>query len=66
MANEVSFMSECTLAFGTLVGFLLWLWWHIIWIVVEVLMPFEELFLPETLVTGITLKGFLISMNQHM
>merc|ERR1719362_2717268 len=66
MTNEVSFMSECTLAFGTLMGFLLWLWWHIIWIVVEVLMPFEELFLPETLVTSITLKGFLISVNQHM
>ena len=44
----------------------LWLWWHIIWIMVEVLMPFEELFLPETLVTSITLKGFLINVNQYM
>ena len=66
MLNEVSFMSECTLAFGTLMGFLLWLWRHIIWIMVDVLMPFEELFLPETLVTIITLKRFLINVDQHM
>ena len=66
MLNEVSFKSECTLAFWTLMGFLLWLWWHIIWIMVDVLMPFEELFLPETLVTIITLKRFLINVDQHM
>ena len=29
-------------------------------------MPLEKLFLSETLVTSVTLKGFLICVNQHV
>ena len=39
---------------------------HIIGIMIQILMSFQQLFLPETLIASIALKGFLIGMDQHM
>ena len=44
----------------------LWCWRHIIWIVIQILMSFQQLLLSKALIASIALKGFLIGVDQHM
>ena len=59
-------MSKASVAFGTLVGLLLGRGRHIGGVVVEVLVPLEELLLSEALVALITLIRLLVGVDQHV
>ena len=59
-------MSEASVALGTLVGLLLGRGRHIGGVVVEVLVPLEELLLSEALVALITLIRLLVGVDQHV
>ena len=41
-------------------------WRHIGRVVVEVLVPLQQLLLPEALVTLVALEGFLVCVDQHV
>ena len=60
-------VSEAFVAVRTLVGLLLGSRRHIIGgVMVEVLMPLQQLLLPEALVTLIALIRLLVSVDQHV
>ena len=59
-------MPEASVALRTLVCLLLGRRRDVGWVVVEVLMPLEELLLPEALVTLIALIRLLVRVNQHV
>ena len=64
--DEVPLVSEASVALRTLVGFLLGWGRDIGGVVVEVLVPLEELLLPEALVTLIALERLLVRVDQHV
>lgn len=66
MSDQISFVSKSPGTLGTLMGLFLWCWRHIIWIVIQILMSFQQLLLSEALIASIALKGFLIGVDQHM
>ena len=59
-------MSEASVALCTFVSLLLGRGWDIGGVVVQVLMPLEELLLTEALVTLIALIGLLVRVYQHV
>ena len=64
--DQVPLVSEASVALRALVGLLLGSRRHIGGVMVEVLMPLEQLLLPEALVTLITLIRLLVSVDQHV
>ena len=66
VANEVALVTERLAALGALVPLLAGRRGHVVRVVVEVLVPAEELLLPETLVALIALVRLLISVDQHV
>lgn len=54
------------LTFWALMRLLLRRWRNVRWIVVEITVPFQELLLPERLVTVVALIWFLICVNKHV
>ena len=64
--DEVSLVPEGPSTLWALVCLLLWLRRNVVGIVVEVLVPLEQLALPERLVALVALEGFLVSVNQHV
>ena len=64
--DEVSLVPEASVALRTLVSLLLGRRRDVGWVVVEVLMPLEELLLPEALVTLIALIRLLVRVDQHV
>lgn len=66
MSDQVAFVAEGPSAFGALVRLFSRRWWDVRRIVVEVLVAFEELFLPEGLITLLALIGLLIRVDEHV
>ena len=64
--DQVPLVSEASVALSALVGLLLRSRRHIGGVVVEVLVPLEQLLLPEALVTLIALIRLLVSVDQHV
>ena len=59
-------MPKASVALSTLVSLLLGRWRDVGRVVVEVLMPLEQLLLPEALVTLVALIRLLVRVDQHV
>ena len=64
--DEISLVPETPSTLGALVGFLLWRWRNICWVVIKVLMPLQQLLLSKALVALVTLERFLVCVYQHV
>ena len=66
MPYEISLVSKTPSALRALVRFLFRRRRDICWVVVKVLVPLQQLLLPEALVTLVTLERFLVCVYQHV
>ena len=63
---KISFVPETPATLWALVGLLLGGRWYIGRVMVQILVPFQELLLSEALVTLITLEWLLVCVDQHV
>ena len=66
LPDQIALVSETPSTLRAFVCLLLRSWRHIGRVVVEVLVPLQQLLLPEALVTLVALEGFLVCVDQHV
>ena len=64
--DEISLAQETPLTLGALVGFLLGRRGGVSRVVMEVLVPLQQLLFPKALVALVALKRFLVCVYQHV
>lgn len=64
--NQIALVSERLVTRRTHVSFFFRRRRYIVFVVIQIVMALQQLFLSERLVTLLTLVGFLVGMNQHV
>lgn len=66
VSDQITLVSEASATLRTFMRLFLRRWWHVCWVVIQVLVSLQQLFLSEALITLIALVRFLVCVYQHM